>query len=358
MQRKLIFVTLVVLAMAFVTQVRAADDVKKASLPKVKILATGGTIAGTAGSSTQMTGYTPGALGVQALLEAVPEIHQYAQVTGEQVANIGSFAMTYEVWLKLANRINELLASKDVDGIVVTHGTDTLEETAYFLNLVVKSTKPVIIIGAMRPATAISADGPVNLLNAVRLAGSAEAKGMGVLVALNDEINGARDVTKTNTTHVETFKAPELGYLGYIQNGKPYFYRTSLRKHTINTEFDLRGIMQLPRVDIVYAHVNDDRTFVDAAVAAGAKGIVHAGMGHGSIFPVTKQGLIDAQQKGIVIVKSSRVGNGIVTRVAEDDQYNFVVADTLNPQKARVLLILALTKTNDPLKIQKMFDEY
>ena len=188
-----------------------------AELPNVVILATGGTIAGRGGSATQMTGYNPGEIGVQILINAVPEIKQYANVSGEQVANIGSFAMTHEVWLKLAKRVNELLASPAVDGIVITHGTDTLEETAYFLNLVVKSDKPVVLVGAMRPATAISADGPVNLLNAVRLAGSPKARGKGVLVGMNDQINGARDVTKTNTTHVETFKSWELGYLGYIR---------------------------------------------------------------------------------------------------------------------------------------------
>lgn len=328
------------------------------TLPNVKILATGGTIAGRGASATQMTGYSPGEIGIQVLIEAVPEMKQFANVSGEQVANIGSFAMTHEIWLKIANRVNELLASPDVDGIVITHGTDTLEETAYFLNLVVKSDKPVVLVGAMRPATAMSADGPVNLLNAVRLAGSAVAKGKGVLVGMNDQINAARDVTKTNTTHVETFKAWELGYLGYIQNGLPYFYRLSTRKHTAQTEFDVRGLKELPYVEILYGHVNGYRVVVDALVAAGVKGIVHAGMGHGSIFPVTRDALAEAVTKGIPVVKSSRVGNGMVTRIADDDKFNFVAADTLNPQKARILLMLGLTKTKDPKEIQRMFDEY
>lgn len=329
-----------------------------ASLPNVKILATGGTIAGRGGTATQMTGYSPGEIGIQVLIEAVPEMKQFANVSGEQVANIGSFAMTHEIWLKIANRVNELLATPDVDGIVITHGTDTLEETAYFLNLVVKSDKPVVLVGAMRPATAISADGPVNLLNAVRLAGSPVAKGKGVLVAMNDQLNGARDVTKTNTTHVETFKAPELGYLGYIQNGLPYFYRESTRKHTFKSEFDVKGLTALPYVEILYGHVNGDKVLVDALEAAGVKGIVHAGMGHGSIFPVTRDALSELTKKGIPVVKSSRVGNGIVTRIADDDKYNFIAGDTLNPQKARILLILALTKTNDMKVIQRIFDEY
>lgn len=357
MNKRLLCALVLLCFLVFGLQVGFAAEAPT-KLPSIKILATGGTIAGKGGSNTQMTGYTPGAIGVQVLIEAVPEMKQYAEVSGEQVANIGSFAMTNDVWLKLAKRVNELLAADDVDGIVITHGTDTLEETAYFLNLVVKSDKPVVLIGAMRPATAISADGPVNLLNAVRLAGSKEAIGQGVLVALNDQINGARDVTKTNTTHVETFKAPELGYLGYIQNGKPYFYRETTRKHTMHSQFDLTGITKLPRVDILYAHVNDDRVLADAVVAAGAQGIVHAGMGHGSIHPVTKEGLVAAQKQGVVIVKSSRVGNGMVTRVASDDQDHFVAADTLNPQKARILLMLALTQTNDWAEIQKIFDEY
>ncbi len=358
MLKRFALLTVAVFALVLSMQAAMAAPAGGAELPSVKILATGGTIAGKGASATQMTGYDPGAIGVQVLIDAVPELKQYAKVSGEQVANIGSFAMTHEVWLKLASRCNALLAQDDVDGIVITHGTDTLEETAYFLNLVVKSDKPVVLVGAMRPATAISADGPVNILNAVRLAGSKEARGRGVLVAMNDQINGGRDVTKTNTTHVETFKAPELGYLGYIQNGKPYFYRESTRRHTTESEFDVTGLTKLPYVEIVYGHVNHDRVAVDALVAAGVKGIVHAGMGHGSMFPVTREALGEAVRKGVVVVKSSRVGNGQVTRVAEDDKYGFVAGDTLNPQKARVLLMLALTRTDDPQEIQRIFDEY
>ena len=355
MKKRLVLLVVFMFVLALSLQTAFAADAK---LPNVTILATGGTIAGKGASSTQMTGYNPGAIGVQVLIDAVPELKQYANVSGEQVANIGSFAMNNDVWLTLAKRTNELLASDDVDGIVITHGTDTLEETAYFLNLVVKSDKPVVLIGAMRPATAMSADGPVNILNAVRLAGSKEARGKGVLAALNDQINGAREVTKTNTTHVETFKSWEMGYLGYIQNGKPYFYRESTRRHTTQSEFDVTGLSKLPYVEIIYGHTNHNRVFVDAAVNAGVKGIVHAGMGHGSIYPLTRDALGEAQKKGIVVVKSSRVGNGMVTRVAEDDKYNFVAADTLNPQKARILLMLALTKTSDPAEIQRIFDEY
>jgi L-asparaginase len=339
--------------------VLSAGTVLAAEKPVVKILATGGTIAGSANSNTQMTGYTAGAIGIQTLINAVPEMKNYADVSGEQIAKIGSNDMTNDVWLKLAKRCNELLADSSVSGIVITHGTDTLEETAYFLNLVVKSDKPVVLVGAMRPATAISADGPVNLLNAVRLAASPKAVGKGVLIALNDEINDARDATKTNTTNVATFKAPELGFLGYFVGGEPYFYRESTRKHTAATEFDVTNLNELPRVDIIYTHVNDDRALVDAAVAAGAKGIVYAGSGMGSIHKDAEPGLVDAQQKDIVIVRSSRVGNGMV--VAGSKRWTdekFLDGDTLNPQKARILLQLALTKTNDLAEIQRMFNEY
>jgi L-asparaginase len=327
-------------------------------LPNVKILATGGTIAGQAASSTQMTGYASGAIGIDALINAVPEIKKIANVSGEQITNLSSTALTEEILLKLAKRVNELLSSNDVDGAVITHGTASLEETAYFLNLVVKSAKPVVLVGAMRPATAISADGPVNLLNGVSLAGSKEAKGKGILIALNDQINSAREGTKTNIMNVETFKAPELGFLGYILDGKPIFYRESLRKHTIKSEFDVSKMTSLPRVDIIYSHLDADRVQIDAVLTAGAKGIVYANLAAINIPPRAKQGLIDAQKKGVVIVRAYRGGNGIIPRGGDDDKTHFVSGDNLNPQKARILLMMALTKTNNPADIQRIFYEY
>lgn len=358
---KRLIVTLAVLCMlVFSFQVAFAADNADHKLPNVKILATGGTIAGAGATSTTTIGYTAAVVPVDALINNVPELKKVANVSGEQIAQIASENMTYKVWLKLGKRINELLASDDVDGIVVTHGTDTIEETAYFLNLVVKSDKPVVVVGAMRPPTALSADGPINLYNSVIIAGSKEAKGKGVLVCLNDAINGAREVTKTSTFMADTFRAPELGYLGYIQGGKPFFYRESTRKHTTQSEFDITGLTDLPRVDIVYGYANNSRVGLDAFVQAGAKGIVHAGVGDGSLYTEVKEGLVDAQKKGVVIVRSARVGNGIVARNGEanDDQLHFVASDTLNPQKARILLALALTKTNDPQEIQRIFWEY
>jgi L-asparaginase len=274
---------------------------------------------------------------------------------------IASENMNNESWLKLAKRVNAVLARDDVDGIVITHGTDTIEETAYFLNLVTKSRKPVVIVGAMRPSTALSADGPINLYNATLLAGSEEAVGRGVLVALNDQINGARDVTKTNTSTPDTFRSPELGFLGYIQDNRPHFYRQTTRRHTVDTEFDVSALDALPAVDIVYGYANMNRIPIDAFVAAGDQGLVHAGTGDGSIArPAVEPALVEARGKGVIIVRASRVGNGIVARngEADDDKLDFVVADNLNPQKARILLMLALTKTRDTKEIQRMFYTY
>lgn len=346
--------SLLTLAVALCASTAFAGD-----LPQVRILATGGTIAGTASSSTQMTGYQAGALAIQTLIDAVPAVKEIADVSGEQIVKIGSQNMTDAILLKLAKRCNELLKDRNVKGIVITHGTDTLEETAYFLNLTVKSDKPVVLVGAMRPATAMSADGPVNLLNAVKVAINKDSVGKGVLIAMNDTINSARDTTKTNTTNVATFKALELGCLGYIAAGEPQYFYTSTKLNTKNTEFNVDKLESLPRVDIVYSHVNDDRVMADAAVAAGAKGIIHAGTGNGSIHDNCDVGLADAVKKGVVVVRSARVGNGITTKsVQKWTDHGYLEGNTLNPQKARILLQLALTKTKDPKKIQAMFNKY
>jgi L-asparaginase/glutamin-(asparagin-)ase len=329
-------------------------------LANVTILATGGTIAGSGASTTTTVGYTAATVGVDTLIKAVPELSKVAQVKGEQVFQIASENMSNEHWLTLAKRVNVLLAQPDVDGIVITHGTDTLEETAYFLDLVVKSKKPVVLVGAMRPGTALSADGPINLYNAVLLAASPDAAGKGVLVAMADQIHSARDVSKTNTSTPDSFKTTELGLLGYIQGNKPYFYRASTRKHTVDAEFDISKLDKLPQVDIVYGYANVSPVALNALVAAGAKGIIHAGVGDGSLAASVKTALIAARKQGVMIVRSSRVGQGIVARNGEanDDELDFVASDTLNPQKARILLMLALTKTNDSKAVQKMFYTY
>ena len=329
-------------------------------MKNITVLATGGTIAGVSPFPAGTASYKPAVVPIQELLAEIGPLAGIATVTSEQLTQIDSADMNHGIWLQLANRINTLLQQPAVDGVVVTHGTDTMEETAYFLNLVIKSPKPVVLVGAMRPATAISPDGPMNLYNAILLATSPSAWDKGVLVALNDTINCSRDVTKTNTSLQDTFKAPELGYLGYIIDNKPHFYRMPTRKHTYLTEFDITGLSELPPVDIIYGHVNDQGTLAQAAVSAGAQGLVYAGLGNGNLSQPMRQVLSTIQQQGVVVVRGTRVCNGVVTRngALDDEQYNFVVADTLSPQKARILLMLALTKTTDPAKIQNMFWTY
>ncbi|TCS81470.1 asparaginase [Pectinatus cerevisiiphilus] len=350
-----IFIMVVIIGILSISTVSAETSSK----PNIVILATGGTIAGKASSDTATTGYKAGAIDIDTLINAVPEMKDYANISGEQICNISSNNITDSIWIKLADRINSLLAQDNVDGIVVTHGTDTLEETAYFLNLTVKSKKPVVIVGAMRPATAISADGPMNLLNAVRIAASKQAINKGVLVTLNDEIDAARDVTKTNTLMTSTFKAPELGALGYMEGGTPVFYRETTRRNTINSDFSLNGALSLPYVAIIYGHANGDSALISAAVNAGAKGIIYAGTGDGSIHETDEAELSKAAAQGIVVVRSSRVGNGAVIKAQQSyTDEHFLNGGTLNPQKARILLQLALLKTHNLSDIQKMFDQY
>jgi L-asparaginase len=230
------FVVALIASIGFVAPGHAQQSAAK---PSVWVLSTGGTIAGTGSSATDLTNYRSGTILGEDLVKVVPQIKDVANVTVEQVINVPSPAITIDNWLTLANRINQLFREHpDLAGVVVTHGTDTLEETAYFLHLTVKFDRPVVIVGSMRPATAISADGPLNLLDAVRVASAPEARGKGVLVVMNDQINGARDVTKTNTHRVETFRSPELGFLGYVDEDKVAFLRNSTKRHTVNSEFD------------------------------------------------------------------------------------------------------------------------
>jgi len=338
---------------------QAAAPAAQRSLPAVVVLATGGTIAGAAASDVQ-AGYTSGQVGVEQLLAAVPQAKKLANLRGEQVANIGSQDMNDEVWLKLARRISELAAMPDVDAVVVTHGTDTIEETAYFLNLVVRTKKPIVLTAAMRPSTALSADGPLNFYNAVAVAANKDAAGRGVLIVINDWIHGASSLTKTSTTAVQTFMSPLWGLIGTVAYGETEFYRGPVGRNTENSEFTIDSITALPRVDIIMAYENMDGKLIDAAVAAGAKGLVIAGVGNGNMTQVAIDALAAQAKKGIVCVRSSRVATGRVGREVEidDDKYGFVASLGLNPQKARVLLRVALTKTTDVKQIQRYFDEY
>lgn len=331
--------------------------------PIVYVLSTGGTIAGSGSSSTDLSNYKPGAILGEQLVKAVPQISQIADVRVEQIVNVNSSDITIENWLTLAKRIQAIIAETPaVSGFVITSGTNTLEETAYFLHLTIRSDKPVVLVGSMRPSTAMSADGPLNLLNAVRTAISPDARGQGALIVLNDEINAARDTTKTNTLRVETFRAPELGLLGYIDEDKVSFYRSTTRRHTAKSEFDVTKLTTLPKVAILYSYVDPDAAMIRASISGGAKGIVFAGTGNGalSVFEETALKEVTAMPAASrpALVRSSRVGNGRVIATAEYDAMGIVPADTLNPQKARILLMLALTKTSDSKELRRIFSEY
>jgi L-asparaginase len=334
----------------------AASQGKK---PNVVILATGGTIAGAAGSGTQ-SAYTSGAVTIDAMLEAVPGIRDLANIKGEQIANVGSQDMSFDIMLKLAKRINELLRSRDVDGIVVTHGTDTMEETAYFLNLVVKSDKPVVMVGSMRPSTAVSADGPLNLYNAVGVAIDPKAKGRGVLVVMNDQIHAAHSLTKTSTTDVQTFMSPQRGVVGVTAYGKNDFYSVPPWKHTTSSEFDISNVTKLPRVDIIFACADMPPDLITASVNSAAKGIIIAGVGNGNMNQAAIEAAAQAAKQGVVVVRSSRVPTGTVGRNVEvkDDELGFIASDELNPQKSRILLSLALLKPHSATQIQELFAAY
>jgi L-asparaginase len=328
--------------------------------PKIKILATGGTIAGAQASSSDV-GYKSGTFSVDDLIKAVPQLKDVADLSGEQIANIGSQTMNHEVWLKLAARINEVLKG-DTDGVVITHGTDTMEETAYFLSLVVKSDKPVVLVGSMRPATAISADGPANLYNAVCLATNAEAKGLGPVVVLNDEVHYAHDAQKMNSTELNTFHSPNCGRAGVINTGNLHLLSKCTSRRTTDSEFSVDGksTKDLPRVDIIYSYANFGPDVVDFLVKQGSKGIVLAGVGDGNSTDAVMEALSKAAKKGVAVVRATRTGSGFVVRNVEvnDDKMGFIASMELSPQKARILLMLGLMATDDPHKLQDYFEQY
>ncbi|EOH3780405.1 TPA: type II asparaginase [Campylobacter jejuni] len=330
----------------------------KKAKSRIAILGTGGTIAGFIDSTIATTGYTAGAIDIDVLIKAVPQIRDLADISWEQIANIDSSNMCDEIWLRLAKKIAKLFA-EGIDGVVITHGTDTMEETAYFLNLTIKSDKPVVLVGAMRPSTAISADGPKNLYNAVALVANKEAKNKGVMVAINDKILSARGVVKTHSLNVDAFSSPDFGDLGYIVDGKVFFYNNVTKAHTKNAPFDVSKLTSLQKVDILYSYSNDGSGVAAKALFEhGTKGIVVAGSGAGSIHKNQKDVLKELLKKGLKVVVSSRVVAGCVAVSDSDEKLGFISAEDLNPQKARVLLMLALTKTSDPKKIQEYFLKY
>jgi L-asparaginase len=326
---------------------------------RLVLLATGGTIAGTAARRTDAR-YKSGSLSVDELLAAVPQVAELAEVCGEQLAQIGSQDMDDAIWLAMAQRIDALLAQPELAGVVVTHGTDTLEETSYFLNLTVRSQKPVVMTAAMRPATALSADGPLNLYNAVAVATDPAACARGVLIVAEDEIHAAREVVKTNTTETVTFRSPNSGRIGLVHYGAARFLSATLRRHTRESEFRVAGLSALPRVDVLYAHAGMSADLADAAVERGARGLVVAGVGNGNMSAATRRALERAVLAGIAVVRASRVGSGVVLRNAEidDDQSGFAVADDLSPAKARVLLKLLLAAGTPRDRLQDAFYAY
>lgn len=350
MNRKKIFM-LIILALTTVWTVSAK--------PKIRILATGGTIAGVAASSTS-TAYTAGQATIETLLAAVPEIKELAEISGEQISSIGSQDMNDEIWLKLVKRINQLLNEEGYDAVLITHGTDTMEETAYFLNLTVKSDKPVVLVGAMRSSSAISADGPANLYNGVVACADPASKGHGVMCCMNNQLIDAKDVIKRHTTDCATFVGGTFGSIGYVYGNRAYYYREVTAKHTTQSVFDVTNITKLPQVGIVYGYANCSPLPFKAFMDAKFDGIVLAGVGDGNfykdVFPYAEQAVKD----GIIVVRSSRcpVGPTCLNGEVDDEKYHFCASLNLNPQKSRILLMLALTKTHDWRQIQKYFEEY
>lgn len=324
-------------------------------MSRVHILATGGTIAGEAASDTQSS-YRSGEVGVGKLIDAVPGVRSLATLGAEQFAQVGSQDMNDALWLKLAARINALFTAGEADGVVITHGTDTAEETGYFLHLVVKSNCPVVLTGAMRPATSLSADGPLNLYNAVAVAADREARGRGAILVVNDDLHSARDATKSSTTDVQTFISPGPGLLGTASFGRIRYFRHPTRRHTTDCEFSTDGLKRLPRVDILYAHSNMPADLVRAS-ALTAHGIVMAGMGNGNVSAEAASALAEAVRAGVTIVRSTRVLSGDVTRNIEmdDDALGLIAADQLNPQKSRVLLQLCLAQGMERAAVQEAF---
>ncbi|MCP1446749.1 glutamin-(asparagin-)ase [Pseudomonas sp. GGS8] len=342
------------------TALQAKEVETQQKLANVVILATGGTIAGAGASAANSATYQAAKVGIEQLIAGVPQLSQLANVRGEQVMQIASESITNDNLLQLGRRVAELADSKDVDGIVITHGTDTLEETAYFLNLVEKTDKPIIVVGSMRPGTAMSADGMLNLYNAVAVASSKDARGKGVLVTMNDEIQSGRDVSKMINIKTEAFKSA-WGPLGMVVEGKSYWFRLPAKRHTMDSEFDIKTIKSLPDVEIAYSYGNVSDTAYKALAQSGAKAIIHAGTGNGSVSSRVVPALQALRKDGVQIIRSSHVNaGGFVLRNAEqpDDKYDWVVAHDLNPQKARILAMVALTKTNDSKELQRMFWEY
>ena len=328
---------------------------------KIYVIGTGGSISGIGPHRLDYTQYAEigNKLTIEESLLRIPEVEEFADIQSENLISVGSTAIGPKEWLQLGHRVNEILSSGDIDGVVITHGTATLEETAYFLHLTTKSKKPVVVTGSMRPPTAVSTDADLNLLDALRVASSADAIGKGVLTVLNNEIHSAREVYKANTLRVETFRANELGFLGYSDSdGKVMFYRSPTRKHTYLSEFDIDKLTDLPRVDIVYAYSGSDSLLIDAVRQNRSDGMIMTGFGAGTFPPAMLDAGAQTVGEGIPVVVASRSTAGRTVITPRSTKLGFIIADNLHPQKARVLLTLGLTITSDRDILQQMYLEY
>ena len=331
------------------------------TLPKVAFISTGGTIAsvGTGPLDILDYGANQTMMHAEELAARVPELALVADVLPIRFRNVPSYRVFFPEWKELVALCDKLTAEiPDLAGIVIAHGTASMEETAYFLNLAIKAPLPVVMVGAQRPASGLSTDANMNLLNAVRVAACAEARGMGVLVLLNDEIHAAREVTKTSTFRLQTFRTPDFGVLGHADGDAVAFYRRPLRRAAPDTEFDIQHLAELPRVDIAYAYTGSDGAAVRAFIDAGAKGIVSAGFAPGFPGAAEEPLLRQAVQHGVVVVQSTRAGSGRTFAGRRAQEAGFLIADNLNPQKARLLLALALTRSSDPGEIRQIFATY
>jgi L-asparaginase len=344
--------------LSFLTIVFLAVQVQ-AQLPRVIILATGGTIAG-AGASSDRAGYTAGKIPIDDLIGSIPTVKKIADITGEQIASVGSQDMTIDIWKKLAVRANEIFKKNEADAIVITHGTDTQEETAYFLDLLISSDKPVVLTGSMRPATAISADGPKNLYDAITVAINPNSRGKGVLVSFNEGIYDAREVMKLSTTKTNAFGSPNTGPVGQAYDGKVEYYMASMREVNVKTPFSVTADTKLPRVDIVYMYADAPPDMIDLLISKKVDGIVIAGVGNGNFNKPYMDAVKRAVAAGIVVCRASRTPSGRVVLHDEinDDELGTIVSDDLTPQKARILLMLGLTKTKDKKQLQQYFFQY
>jgi L-asparaginase len=330
--------------------------------PLVKLIGIGGSISGQGSGRLDFTEYGDSGkhLTIEQMLARLPGVERFARVEPEQFENVGSPAIGPRHWLGLTKRINHIFREEpEVAGIAIAHGTATLEETAYFLNLTVKSEKPVALTGSLRPPTALDTDADPNLLDCILTAASPEARGKGVLVVLNNEVQAAREVTKTNTYRVEAFQTPHFGFLGYADaDHQVIFYRVPTRKHTVQSDFDVDGLEALPRVDIAYSYAGADGLVVRALTRAGVDGIVAAGTGSGNGPPDFQKALEEAVAQGICVVQASHTGSGRVVMTRRRRETGLIVADNLTPKKARILLMCALTVTRSRSRIQEMFEAY